>query len=225
MRTLCCAASAWLMTLAILPAKPFLEFTPEEQTRLIAGEPLLWEDRTENRRFTTAAILLNHPVEQVWALIDEKEAMPSFIANLRQAQLLSREANICLIAQQTEAAGRTFNYVMEHVLTPPQRVDFRRLRGDFRHIEGYWFFDPVEEGRKTLLVYRLHLDPGALVPQNFVIGSQMKAFPLIMTSIRDKLASQVWPPAPGTSQTVGPASTPAPSPAGSPGPSAGQKLP
>lgn len=209
MKTLCCAASVWMLALTTLPAKPFLEFTPEDQARLLAGEYLLWEHQAEAKRFTAAAILLNHPVEQVWALLDDKESMPTFIANLRKAQLLSREANVCLIAQETTASGRTFNYVMEHVLTYPQKVDFRRLRGDFRHVEGQWFFDPVEEGRKTLLVYRLHLDPGALVPQNFVIGSQMKAFPLIMTSIRDKLASQVWPP---VSPTVPPSPPAAPAP-------------
>jgi ribosome-associated toxin RatA of RatAB toxin-antitoxin module len=212
MRTLLCAASAWLITLAALPAKPFLEFTPQEQTQLKAGEVLLWEGRDGKKRFTTAAILLDHPIEQVWALVDEKEAMPSYIANLRQAKLLSREANVCLIAQETEASGRTFNYVMEHVLTYPQKVNFRRLRGDFRHIEGCWNFDPVEEGRKTLLVYNLHLDAGILVPQSFIVSSQMKALPQIMSSIRAKLASQVWPPvsnpAPAVSQNAPAAASP-----------------
>jgi ribosome-associated toxin RatA of RatAB toxin-antitoxin module len=208
MRTLLCAASAFLLTLAALPAKPLLEFTPQEQTQLKAGEVLLWEGRDGKKRFSTAAILLDHPIEQVWALVDEKEAMPSYIANLRQARLLSREANVCLIAQETEASGRTFNYVMEHVLTYPQKVNFRRLRGDFRHIEGCWSFEPVEEGRKTLLVYTLHLDAGVLVPQSFIVSSQMKALPQIMSSIRTKLASQVWPPASAGAAAV---STPSPS--------------
>jgi len=98
------------MTLASIPAKPFLTFSTEDQTRLRAGEVLVWADKVDKKRFAYAAVLLDHPVEQVWSLIDDKEASPTYIANLRSAKLLSREANICVIAQETEAPelARTF---------------------------------------------------------------------------------------------------------------------
>jgi len=197
MRTLLPVALVWALTLASIPAKPFLTFSTEDQTRLRAGEVMVWADKVDKKRFAFAAVLLDYPIDQVWALLDDKEASPTYIANLRSAKLISREANICVIAQETEApgTGRTFKYEVEHTLTYPQLIAFRRLRGDLRHIEGNWCFESVDEGaKKTLLVYNLHLDAGILVPQSFIASSQMKSLPVIMTSIREKLASQVWPP-------------------------------
>jgi len=197
MRTFLFLSAAWLLTLASIPAKPLQAFSTEEQTRLRAGEVLVWAEKVDKKRFAYAALLLDHPVDQVWSLLDDKEASPTYIANLRSAKILSRVANTCVIAQETEApgTGRTFKYEVEHTMTYPQLVAFRRLRGDLRSIEGSWFLEPVDEGaKKTLLVYNLHLDAGILVPQSFIASSQMKSLPLIMTSIRAKLASQVWPP-------------------------------
>jgi ribosome-associated toxin RatA of RatAB toxin-antitoxin module len=217
MRTFLPLATVWLLTLASLPAKPFLSFSAEDQARLKAGEVVAWTDKVDKKHFVHVAVVLDHPLDQVWSLIDDKEAAPTFIATLRSAKLLSREANVCVIAQETETlgAGRTAKYVVEHTSTYPQLVAFRRLRGDFRHIEGNWFFDPIDEGakKKTLLVYDLHVDAGLLIPQSLIANSQMKSLPIVMTSIREKLATQVWPP---VAQPAGTAPAKTPSLAGLP---------
>ena len=217
MRTIFPAAAtvaAWLLTIAPLPAEPFQTFSTEAQAKLRTGEVLVWNDKSGKKRFVHSAVLLDHPLAQVWALLDDKEASPTIIPSVRSAKLISREANVCVIAQETEApgTGRTFSYMLQHTLTYPSKVDFVRLSGDLRHIEGCWFFDPVDDGKKTLLVYDLHLDAGMLVPQGFIANSQMKALPGIMTSIRTKLASQVWPPAPSATVPGGLTSAPAPAP-------------
>lgn len=226
MRTILSAAACFLtLAPALLQgqvlAQPFLSFSTVDQDRLRAGEVLVWNDKVEKKRYVHAAVLLDHPVEQVWALLDNKEATPTFIASVKSAQVVSRENNVCVISQETEApgTGRTFRYLIQHTLTYPQRVDFVRLSGDLRQIEGCWFFDPIEEGKKTLLVYDLHLDAGMLVPQGFIVGSQMKSLPVIMTSIRSTLAAQTWPPVASTPALVpGQASATVPSlPASAPG--------
>ncbi len=199
------AVTAALPLLPEAVAKPFPEFTSDEQDRLRGGEILVWGEKAERKRFIHSAVLLEHPVGQVWALLDDKEAAPTYITGVRSARILSREENVIDIAQETEApgTGRTFSYTIRHTTTFPHRVDFVRLSGHLRHIEGAWIFEPVDEGAKTLLVYQLHLDAGMLVPQSFVSSSQMKAVPEIMASIRRALSEQAWPTLPSLPLAAG----------------------
>jgi len=185
-----------LLPFQISSAKPFGEFTVEDQAKLRSGEILTWGEKDGKKRFVLSAAVLGHPIDQVWALLDDKESAPAFIPNVRSAKILSREGNVVEIAQETVVPGtmNTFTYTLRHTTTYPNRVDFVRLSGDLRHIEGAWVLEALDDGSSTLLVYRLHLDAGLLVPQAFVANSQMKSLPGILLAIRNTLPTRPAPP-------------------------------
>jgi ribosome-associated toxin RatA of RatAB toxin-antitoxin module len=186
-----------LLAAPVSRAKPFAEFIAEDQAKLRSGEVLTWGEKDGKKRFVLSAALLAHPIDHVWALLDDKESAPTFIPNVRSAKILSREGNVVELAQETLVPGtnNTFSYILRHTSTYPNRVDFVRLSGDLRHIEGAWILESVDDGAFTLLVYRLHLDAGLLVPQAFVANSQMKSLPGILAAIRDTLPNRPAPPA------------------------------
>ncbi|MEM1296325.1 MAG: SRPBCC family protein [Verrucomicrobiota bacterium] len=168
-----------------------------DQVSLQQGEILVWEEERpvgEEKRFILAMAVIDHPLQEVWDLIDDKEAIPLVIESVIKAEVVSRKGNTTVISQEVKGLGitRSAHYVVKHVGIFPHRVEFERVSGDFEHIEGQWLFETLtgEDGaQKTVLTYRLHLDAGKYVPQGLIIKSQLKKLPPIMTAIRARLAS------------------------------------
>tara|TARA_R110002096_G_scaffold273422_9_gene467266 strand:- start:904 stop:1506 length:603 start_codon:yes stop_codon:yes gene_type:complete len=177
-------------------AQKFNAFSEDDRARLQDGEILVWEEKEpgNEKRFIVSVILLEHSLQEVWDLIDDKEAIPEVIESVVKAEVLSREGMTTLISQEVKGLNVTKNafYVVKHVGIYPSRVEFHRVSGDFEHIEGAWLFEVIKGSggeSQTLLTYRLHLDAGKYIPQRLIIRSQLKKLPLIMTAIQRRLGS------------------------------------
>ena len=175
------------------PAR-FMEFTDAEQTKLRAGETVVWSHclRDTKKISVLSAILLPFSPQDAWALLDDKEGACEYISDLERCKVLEKKGNQELVEQTTrpEGAPRSFTYTLRHEATFPTRMDFSRESGDLRDIQGSWLFDPVDGGAQTLLIYALHIDAGMLVPQRMIRRSQEKELPEVLVAIRDRLASQ-----------------------------------
>lgn len=180
---------AWASTAA---AYEFADFTDAQKQLMQNGQCLVWtyEDPTSRKQFTCTATLMDAPLADVWALIEDKESSPSYFTNILASKIVGREGDSVLVYQETRPVGiaKSFKYIIRHHPTPYRRVDFERVSGDLRHIEGSWHFEPVEEGRKTLVVYQLHIDMGVLFPQALVVRNQKQRLPVVMGEIRKRLA-------------------------------------
>jgi len=213
----------------------FLEFSSEDQAELRSGGTVVWShtlrDRDPKKLSVFSAILLPVPPHDVWTLIDDKEGACEYISDLEKCKVIARNGTEELIEQTTRPPGapRSFTYTLRHEETFPTRMDFQRESGDLRDIVGSWVFDPVDEGRQTLLIYALHIDAGMLVPQRLIRRSQENQLPAVLVAIRDRLAFQkqncttaptpiVATPIPSPVAT--PIAAPAPAPTALPAPAA-----
>lgn len=182
-------------SLSPVHAETFAALSESHQKQLRDGEVLVWEEQRavgEEKRFILAIALFDQPLQKVWSLIDDKEAIPEVIESVVKAEVVSRTGNTTIISQEVKGLAKNANYVVKHVGIFPDRVEFERVSGDFEHIEGQWLFEVVtgnDGNEQTLLTYRLHLDAGKYVPQGLIIKSQLKKLPPIMTAIRKQLAS------------------------------------
>ncbi|MEO0448644.1 MAG: SRPBCC family protein [Verrucomicrobiota bacterium] len=184
-----------LVTLCALSSSFALEFTDfneGQQEMLQNGQILVWSDDRGAKIFVCAAIVISHPIQTVWDLIDDKERAPEFLDGLEVARVVERAEDHVLIYQETRPAtvgiAKRYKYTVKHMTFPLERVDFHRVSGDLRHIEGAWTFDEVSPS-ETMLLYELHIDPGKIVPQKLVARSQKEKLPQVMADVRDQLDS------------------------------------
>jgi hypothetical protein len=174
----------------------FREFSEADRAKLRSGETVVWTQslrpREPKKVSVLSAILLPVPLKDAWAVIDDKEGACEYISDLEKCKVIARNGTEELIEQTTRPPGapRSFTYTLRHEETFPTRMDFQRESGDLRDIIGSWVFDPVDEGRQTLLIYALHIDAGMLVPQRMIRRSQEKQLPAVLVAIRDRLAFQ-----------------------------------
>ncbi len=145
--------------------------------------------KKDPRFFPTGAILIDAPLQSVWDLVNDKEGAPNYVKSLLRCKIVGRGKSHMMVEQEMKMNGLpgTFTYVVKHIMKPLERVDFHRVSGDLRDIQGSWQFVPVNEGAQTLLVYSLHVDPGFFVPQSLVRKGMARNLPKCLLGIKEKL--------------------------------------
>jgi len=90
--------------------------------------------------------LVPYRCEEMFALVDDVEAYPGFLPWCRGAQVLSRDED--LVEARLEVARGSFqkSFTTRNRLRPPKMIEMRLVEGPFRHLEGFWRFEPVGEG-------------------------------------------------------------------------------
>ncbi len=62
----------------------------------------------------------------------------------------------------------TFEYILEVHETAPKLMEWRRLSGDFKEVDGSWKLEPANGGSYTLVTYASHVTGGFLMPQMII---------------------------------------------------------
>ncbi len=184
---------------AEMGARPVDVCNAKQWEELQGGEPVLLADASAaaegKKKRILAGIIIKAGTKAVWDVVCDKEAAVEYVKNLKRAVILEEGVDAGLPYQRVEQDMKlgllpgTFNYVVRHKLQPYDRIDFKRESGDLKDIEGYWRFVPLEGGRKTLLVYQLHIVPGMFIPGIVVRGGLKKSLPEALTGIRDRVAA------------------------------------
>ncbi len=103
-------------------------------------------------------------VEKLWEVVTSYDAYPTFMPRVKRFQVLERRPKQRVVDATLDFTVARMRYTLE--LThdcEALRIEWRRLRGDFRHNSGFWCFTPLSDGR-TQVEYRLDVDPGLPVP-------------------------------------------------------------
>ncbi len=147
------------------------------------------EGKEDDSHAATAAIIVDAPLKDIWAVISDKEGAPDFVKNLKNATIVEQKGNTALV-EQTVKIGmlKEVTYVIKNVSNPPNGMTFSRHSGDLKAIDGYWRLYPIEKGKKTLVVYRLGLKPGFAVPAFMIKNSLKSSLPEALREVRGEVA-------------------------------------
>jgi hypothetical protein len=81
------------------------------------------------------------------------------------------------------------SYVFLAKYTPKHMISFTRVSGDLKEMRGSWRLSEID-GNKTIVRYRVYLDPGFLVPQWLVRSSLESDLPEVLKALRQKALSR-----------------------------------
>jgi hypothetical protein len=166
--------------------------TAAERAAVDAGEVVVRLDRVgeATRADVTSLGYVDAPPQRIWDLILSDEEFPKVFPNVLVSETRARRGNVIqcysLLDYPWPLPDKwTLN---ELVLDRPHwRIRFHRLAGTTKEVIGSWSLVP--DGPRTLVVYRVHVDPGLpFVPRWAVeLGSQQVA-PGIINGLRRWLA-------------------------------------
>ena len=75
-------------------------------------------------------------------------------------------------------------YVFRADFVADQSIAFRQVSGDFKANHGMWELEPADSGNRTLLRYRVYLDPPGYVPTWLARSTFKRELPQMLTDLR-----------------------------------------
>lgn len=89
--------------------------------------------------------LVSYSAAGMFELVNDIEAYPQFLPWCRQSQVLSRDAD--LIRASIEIAYKSLNktFTTQNRLQHNKMIEMRLVEGPFKHLEGFWRFEALDE--------------------------------------------------------------------------------
>ncbi len=160
----------------------------KDLARLAKGEVIIREDQSSHGggRRVQAAILIDSPVQRVWDVIIDCERAPEFMPDLKSCKFLQRTEDTAIIEQEVKVSRflPKTTYIYRSTYQKFKRIDFKRISGDLKDLEGSWVFESVGGGQQTIVVYSVFLDPGFFAPKWLVREILRKNLPDVLLALR-----------------------------------------
>jgi len=95
--------------------------------------------------FVGRSALVNHSVQQMFALVAEIEAYPQFLPWCDKALVSERGPGRTLATLRINFRGLKEEFTTENRDRPHERIDMKLVSGPFRSLEGGWRFIALSE--------------------------------------------------------------------------------
>jgi ribosome-associated toxin RatA of RatAB toxin-antitoxin module len=132
------------------------------------------EKIAERQRQITANVQIPHPVEQIWKVLTDYEALVDFIPSLAKSRLLEHPNGGIRLEQIGSQRLLNFNFCARVVLDLeeyfPKAINFQMVEGDFKGFSGSWYLEPysLSEHVGTNLCYTIQIWPKRTMPVGII---------------------------------------------------------
>ncbi|RJX35359.1 MAG: hypothetical protein C4525_04265 [Desulfarculus sp.] len=191
---MCCAGIfmlALVLGAAPLGAAAAPRFTAPEEQRLVQGQVVVNSQPGQGGRpdRVQAAIIIPASAQRVWDTLLDCAGAPQFVPGLQECRILQRQPSADLVQHRVKFSWLIpeVTYVFLARYQKWRSIQFERISGDLEEMQGSWLLLSRDQGRRTLLVYSVFLDPGFLVPQWLVSLIMEADLPDLMLAVRKRV--------------------------------------
>lgn len=133
-----------------------------------------------------AALIVNASCREVWAVVDDGDNASRFQESLVSSRIIEKSDSHALLKQVAKVGFHKVEYLVRQNYFPPQLIQFELDKGDLKEMGGFWRFLPLEEGKRTLIVYELSIEPRIPIPGFILRKSISKNLPDTLTAVRNE---------------------------------------
>ncbi len=87
--------------------------------------------------------LVEHPVALMYSLVEDIESYPQFLPWCSGVNIVSREPGRTVATLHVLYHGIRQHFTTDNRNTPGEAIEIRLVSGPFRHLVGYWRFQPL----------------------------------------------------------------------------------
>ena len=167
------------------------ELSPDEFERVNRGETVIRASLDSAQRGGTvrAALLIDAPPDVVFQAMTRCDDAMQYVPHLRACRVLPQSvaSNTHLVEHEIDFGwyAPRLRYVFRADMVADRSITFRQVRGDFKTNEGVWEFEPQPgNGGRTLLRYRVEIDPPAYIPSWLARSIFKRDLPRMLTQLR-----------------------------------------
>ncbi|MEI1372982.1 SRPBCC family protein [Nostoc sp.] len=160
---------------------------------LVAKVEIQIEKIAERQRQISAKVQIPQPVEQIWKILTDYEALPDFLPNLAMSRLIEHPNGGIRLEQVGSQRLLNFNFWARVVLDLeecfPKEINFRMVEGDFKGFSGSWCLEPYSLGEYvgTNLCYTIQVWPKLTMPVGIIENRLSKDLRLNLLAIYQRV--------------------------------------
>ncbi|MEH2116769.1 SRPBCC family protein [Nostoc sp.] len=151
------------------------------------------EKIAERQRQISAKVQIPQPVELIWKVLTDYEALPDFLPNLAKSRLIEHPNGGIRLEQVGSQRLLNFNFWARVVLDLeecfPKEINFRMVEGDFKGFSGSWCLEPYSLGEYvgTNLCYTIQVWPKLTMPVGIIENRLSKDLRLNLLAIYQRV--------------------------------------
>jgi ribosome-associated toxin RatA of RatAB toxin-antitoxin module len=184
------AASMLALTCAPGAAAADFELTPAEAQRVAQREIVIRANLEAGARRGTvrAAMLIDAPPGVVFQMMTHCADALKYVPHLRTCRVRERAPDLSweLVEQEIDFGwyAPRVSYVFRADKVEDRSISFRQVSGDFKANHGIWEFEPADTGNRTLLRYRVYMDPPGFIPNWLARSTFKRELPQMLAGLR-----------------------------------------
>jgi uncharacterized membrane protein len=166
-------------------------FTSQQKEILAAGEIVFLEP--ESPYLFKAAVQIDAPASAVWAVMRDQERIPNYVKSVRESRILETGENWEIVEQKLKLHPLLprFNFVFKEMYGPGYLIQFERVSGSFKEVQGWWRLDQNESVESVTLVYTTYVDIGWFIPKSWIQQGINKDVPELLIAFRNEVYSDL----------------------------------
>jgi ribosome-associated toxin RatA of RatAB toxin-antitoxin module len=155
------------------------------------------EELIDGKQFCVSHIVVRAKPEAVWEVLADYANAPKVFHQLRKCQVVEDHGSTKLLKHQVTPSGLPgcYEYVVQVKEVPNKSLEWHRVSGAFKEVDGFWKLEPLEGGMSTSVTYSAYVNGGLFMPQPFI----RRQFRIDMPGVMESLKTQ----AEGATQIAG----------------------
>lgn len=156
-------------------------------------EPQVSRAVIDGQEYSICRMIVHASPEKVWNIIADYDNLHKVFKQMKKATVIKNNGRVKLVKHVVTPSGPvgTYSYVVQVKETAPKRMEWKRVSGAFKDVQGFWKLEPLDGGRTTRVTYASHVDGGFLVPSALVNRQCRIDMPIVVGNLRNKAESEL----------------------------------
>ena len=128
------------------------------------------EEQMHGKTYVVAKLEINAPPEKVFQILSDYDHANKVFPQIKQCKVVADKGATKMVKHEIAPAGvpGTYEYLLEIKEAAPHAMEWHRVSGDFKQVDGFWKLEPTENGRGTNVTYASYIDGGLFIPQMLI---------------------------------------------------------
>jgi len=131
---------------------------------------------------------------QMYDLVNKVEHYSEFLPGCQESIVHSRTEDEVKASLVIAASGMTKSFTTVNRLQKDKMIEIRLVDGPFKHLEGFWRFEPVEDGKHCEIIFDLSFEFSGMF-LDMMISPVISQIADAMVGAFQKRATEVYEPA------------------------------
>jgi ribosome-associated toxin RatA of RatAB toxin-antitoxin module len=161
---------------------------PLSDDAAMCEKPTVTDEVISGKTFVVSRMLIKARPAQVWQVLADYGNAHRTFPMIKACQLIEDRGATKIMRHVLSPSGvpGTYKYVLEIRECAPKSMEWHRISGDFKDVDGFWRLEASHSGRCTKVTYASYVNGGFFLPQPLIRRQVHADMPTAMLALKNK---------------------------------------